>query len=137
MKADALDELRVGAAVTHDFVVTPEDLAAFRQLSGDDSLIHTDASFSSRHGFREPIAYGGIMLAHLSHVLGTMVPGRRGVSLAWSIAFRKPLYVNEPATITATVAHVSEATRTVNLTFTITRGHDIIASGKTESLFLE
>jgi len=123
--------------VTHAFVVTLSDMAAFQELSGDDSLIHTDAEFSARHGFGAPIVYGGVMLAKLSRVLGTMVPGRRGVSMAWSIVYRKPLHVNETAVLTATVDHISEATRSINLKFDIRRGSDLIATGKTESLILE
>lgn len=136
MSAEILRGLAVGASITHPFVVTPAEMVAFQQLAGDDSLIHTDAEFSLEHGFRGPIVYGGIMLAHLSRVLGTMVPGRHGLSLAWSIVYRKPLYVNETALLTATIAHVSEATRTVNLKFTITRGDETIATGKSESLVL-
>jgi acyl dehydratase len=131
-----LGELVVGASVEHTFVVSPQDMMTFQSLSADDSLIHTDAEFSARHGFRAPIVYGGILLAHLSHVLGTIVPGRQGISLAWNIAYRKPLYVNETATLTATIAHVSEATNTINLTFKITRGGETIATGKTESMVL-
>lgn len=136
MARPAVDRLVVGAAVEHAFVVTEDDMVAFRRLSGDDSLIHTDADFSTRHGFKGPIVYGGILLAHLSRVLGTMVPGSHGVSLVWSIAYRKPLYVNDAAVLTATIAHVSEATSTVNLAFKITRDGETIATGKTESMAL-
>lgn len=128
--------LVVGTSVEHAFVVTQEDMLTFQALSADDSLVHTDAEFSTQHGFLAPIVYGGILLAHLSRVLGTMVPGRRGVSLAWNIAYRKPLYVNDAAVLTATIAHISEATNTVNLTFKITRGGETIATGKTESMVL-
>lgn len=137
MSGDTASGFAVGDTVTHTFVVTPADMTTFQQLAGDDSLIHTDAEFSVRHGFSAPIVYGGIMLAHVSRVLGTMMPGRRGLSLAWSIAYRNPLYVNETAVLSMTVTHVSDATRTINLSFKITRGADVIASGKTESLLLQ
>jgi acyl dehydratase len=135
--ADRATAFQVGQTVSQPFTITTEDMRLFQRLSGDDSSIHTDEVFATDHGFKGVIVYGGLMLAHLSKVLGTIVPGRRGLSMTWSIAYRKPLYVDEPAILSASVAHVSEATNTVNLAFTITRDGEVIATGKTESLILK
>ena len=39
------------------------------------------------------------MLAKLSGVLGGKLPGDDGVSARWSIDYRSPLYVDEPAVL--------------------------------------
>jgi len=132
-----LEDIAAGRSASHSFTVTQEDMAMFLRYSGDDSLIHTDPDFSARHGFREPIVYGGLMLAQLSRLLGTMMPGSCGISTGWSIQYKKPLYVGEEATLRAEVVHVSPATRSVSLKFEILRENSIIATGKTESLILE
>ena len=119
------------------FVISAADMLAFSRASGDTSLIHTDPSFAKANGFREPIVYGAQMLAKLSQMLGTLLPGSRGVSLGWSIEFEKPLYAGEPAELTMTVDHVSEAVGVLSCSFDIKRGVDRIAKGRTTSKLLK
>lgn len=132
-----LGDIQVEQTVSHEFCVSHSDIEDFRRLSGDSSLIHTDAVFCERHGFKGPIVYGGIMLRQLSKVLGMQMPGVHGLSMGWTISYKKPLYADEAATLVATVTHVSVAARMVKLKFEIRRAEEVIAVGKTESLILE
>ena len=118
------------------FTVTAADMAAFAAASGDTSRIHTDPAFAKANGFREPIVYGTQMIAKLSQMLGTMLPGAHGVSLAWTIEFESPLYAGDAAELTMTVEHVSEATGVVMCAYEIKRGGDRIAKGRTTSKLL-
>lgn len=111
-------------------------MAAFAALSGDRSPIHTDDAFARRHGFQGRIVYGGILLAKLSHCLGTHLPGPEGLSLEWTIRYHAPLYVGETATFRAERTHVSEALRTVKIAFRVIRGEERIASGSAQSRLL-
>jgi 3-hydroxybutyryl-CoA dehydratase len=119
-----------------EFHITPEEMAAFAALSGDRSLVHTDDDFARRHGFREAIVYGGILLAKLSHCLGSHLPGPRGVSMEWTIRYHSPLYVGETAVFHAEVKHVSEAVRAVEIAYSVTRDGRKIASGVAHSRLL-
>lgn len=119
-----------------DFCVTREEMAAFANLSGDRSLVHTDDDFAKHHGFREAIVYGGILLAKLSHCLGTHLPGPRGVSMEWSIRYHAPLYVGETAVFHAEVKHVSEAVYAVEIAYRVTQDGRKIASGEAHSRLL-
>lgn len=111
-------------------------MAAFAALSGDRSPVHTDDDFARRHGFRGAIVYGGILLAKLSHCLGTHLPGPQGVSLEWTIRYHTPLYVGETATFRAELTHASEAMRVVQISFLVTGNDARIASGKAQSRLL-
>jgi acyl dehydratase len=124
----------IGERCEHRFVVSPEDMAAFQKLSGDTSLIHTDAEFARVRGFDDVIAYGGIMLAHLSHVVGMQIPGPAGTSLRWTIDYRRPLYVGAEADIHFEVTGVSPGTGLVDGKFQISSGGKIIATGTTQSM---
>jgi acyl dehydratase len=137
MSAIALFGVEVGHRATHHFVVTTEDMTWFAGFSGDRSYIHTERAFCERHGFQEPVVYGALMLAHLSHVLGMKIPGLTGVSSGWDISFHNPLYVGEEATIEAEVVHISESTRSVKIKFRISKGDTLVAQGKTQSVLLE
>lgn len=109
-------------------------MAAFQKMSGDTSLIHTDREFARSRGFDDVIAYGGIILAQLSHVLGMKIPGSGGTSLRWTIDYRAPLYVGAEADIHFEVTGVSVATGVIDGKFRIVSGGKTIATGSTQSM---
>lgn len=126
--------LRIGERVEHRFAVDKAAMAAFQSLSNDRSRIHTDDAYARSRGNRGVIAYGGIMLAQLSHVLGSAIPGDHGVSTKWEITYRSPLYLDEPALLTLEVVNVSKAVGHVEGKFKIEAGERLIATGKTQSI---
>jgi acyl dehydratase len=126
--------IRVGDCATREFVADEAAMRAFQALSGDQSRIHCDEAYAKSRGYDGVIVYGGIMLAHLSHLLGMKIPGTNGTSLAWTIKYHKPLYVGEKAAIELTVVNVSPATGVVESKFTIKTGDKRIASGTAQSI---
>ncbi len=126
--------IRVGDTASRGFVVDEAAMRWFQAVSEDDSRIHCDAEYARNRGYRDVIAYGGIMLAHLSHILGTALPGSNGTSLAWTIKYHKPLYVGEEAEITLEVVNVSPATGVVEGKFRVMAGDKKVASGTTQSI---
>ena len=126
--------IRVGDSVEHSFTITEDDMRLFQKLSADYSLIHTDSGFARERGFDGVIVYGGLLLAHLSHVVGQHLPGRKGTSASWSISYRAPLYVGETAALNLTVTNVSVAAGMVEGRYKITCGDRTIAKGQTQSI---
>lgn len=126
--------IAVGDRTEHEFAISADDMRWFAKLSGDTSLIHSDAEFARQRGFADVIVYGGLMLAHLSHVVGMKLPGPTGTSTRWSIDYRRPLYVDEQARIAFEVVGVSPGTGLVDGKFKIRAGDRLIASGTTQSL---
>jgi acyl dehydratase len=126
--------LSVGIVVEHAFKVEAADMTAFERLSGDRSSIHSSQEFARSQGYRDVIVYGGIMLAKLSFVLGTRVPGDSGVSTRWTIDYRKPLYVGEDASIRLEIIATSPSTGLIESRFSIRTTDRLVASGKTQSL---
>ncbi len=131
------NDLFIGRTATFSFCISASDMEAFVALSGDNSRIHRDDEFAWRHGFAGRIVYGGIMLARLSKMLGSHLPGDHAMSVAWQINYHHPLYVGEEATIAATVSHLSAATRIVKIKYQILVGDRLVASGSAESRLLE
>jgi acyl dehydratase len=119
------------------FTVTDADMDAFLALSGDDSLSHTDADFCRAHGFDGRVVYGGLILANLSRLLGTELPGRYGLSNTWTVNFHRPLHVGEPAVLRGEIAHVSEGTRTIKIKYRVLVGERLVADGTVQSSVLE
>jgi acyl dehydratase len=126
--------MKIGDNASLTFTVDAAAMQAFASASGDHSLIHKDAEFAQSRGYAGPVVYGGIMVAHLSRVLGMYLPGPTGTSISWSIRFHEPLYVGESATLVLTVSFSSSATGVVESKFRISAGTKVVASGTTQSI---
>jgi 3-hydroxybutyryl-CoA dehydratase len=126
--------MNVGDSTSLTFTVDEAAMRSFAGASGDHSLIHSDAAFAQSRGYAGPVVYGGIMVAHLSRVLGMSLPGPTATSISWTIKFHEPLYVGESATLVLTVSFVSSATGVVESKFKIATGTKVIASGTTQSI---
>jgi len=126
--------IRVGDRATSKFVVDDATMRWFREVSGDASRIHCDAAYAKSLGYDDVIVYGGIVLMHLSNLLGTRIPGMNGTSIAWSINYHRPLYVGEASEILLEVVYVSPATRIVEGRFRIMAGEKSVATGTTQSI---
>lgn len=126
--------VRVGNRATRKFVVDEAAMKWFREVAEDTSRIHCDAAYAKSRGFDGVLVYGGIMLAHLSHLLGMRIPGANGTSVAWSIKYHGPLYVDEPAEIALEVTYISPGTGIVESRFSITAGEKEVATGTAQSV---
>jgi acyl dehydratase len=124
-----------GDRAVRRFVVTARDMELFQELSGDRSRIHVDPEYARARGYRDRIVYGGIMLAQLSRLLGSDIPGDLGVSAHWSIDYRSALYVGEAAELALEVQHVSPATGLLQGAYVIRTEDRVIATGKVQSKF--
>lgn len=139
MKAPAIyqwHDLHAGLVVQFDFTVSAADMKAFLALSGDSSRIHINDEFARKNGFAGPVVYGAIVVAKLSCLVGVHLPGDLGLATEWRINFNNPLYVDDHATMRGEITHVSEATRTVKLRFSVVSGTRTIASGTAGSKLL-
>jgi acyl dehydratase len=126
--------IRVGDVARRQFVVDQSTMAWFREVAQDTSRIHCDADYAKARGFAGILVYGGIVLAHLSHLLGTQIPGRNGTSVEWSIKYHEPLYLDEAAEIVLEVTFVSPGTGVVQSSFAVMAGARKVATGTAQSV---
>lgn len=112
------------------FCCSEEDLRTFRALSGDDNPLHDDTSFARAHGFRGCVVYGGLIVAQISRLLGTRLPGAGCVWRSLSLRFRNPLYAGDPAVLTARVTHANEELGLMSLALQVTACGRTVAEGE-------
>jgi 3-hydroxybutyryl-CoA dehydratase len=117
-----------------EFTVTERDMIAFKNLSGDTNPVHDDADFAGRHGFNGPIVYCGLIVAQVERLLGTRIPGAGCVCRWVSLKFRAPLYMDEPATVTASILNVNEELGLFDLKIRVQAGSRCIAEGETAAM---
>lgn len=111
--------------------ITPELMTAFRELSGDDNPMHLDDAFACAHGFRGRIAYGNLMGAMLSRLIGAELPTREVLILRQTLEFRQPAYVGDEIRLAAEVAAIHESVSSVQLKVRfLTAQQDPICTGQ-------
>jgi acyl dehydratase len=112
---DSITLFNVGNRYEVRQAMTPELMATFRDLSGDDNPMHLDDNFACAHGFRGRIAYGNLLGAMLSRLVGAKLPTREVLILRQTMEFRQPAYVGEEIRLTAEVTAIHEAVRSIQL----------------------
>ena len=105
-------------------VVGERNTRAFAELSGDQNPIHVDDDSARRFGFPRRVAYAGVLLAEISRIIGTRLPGPGALCLSYQFDFKAPVFVGEAVVFESVVAHVSPATGAVLVKFVARREHD-------------
>lgn len=112
------------------FAVSDGDMASFAEISGDCNPLHCDDAFARSKGFQGRVVYGALIIAKVSQLIGMELPGRDAIWSGVDMQFAAPLMVGQPAEIEASVAHISAAARSVELTLRIRADGKLIARGK-------
>jgi len=126
------DETRVRRRFTADAV------DAFARVSGDDNPLHVDAAFAARTRFGKRVAHGMLSAAYLSSIIGTRLPGAGALWFQQEFDFLVPVLVDDEIEFVVTVAHKSEATRTLVIAVVGTNQHGtLVLKGQGRVMVLE
>lgn len=87
--------LEPGATFTRTRAFTAHDVASFASITGDHNPIHVNSDAARTAGFEHgPVVHGMLCASMFGAIIGTKFPG--AVYATQSLAFRKPVRVNEP-----------------------------------------
>ena len=128
-KIHSLDSLHEGLVERFVFKPTDKMMQSFVEISGDVNPMHTDVNFATSRGFDGVVVYGGILVAQISRMGGMHLPGHDALSRGLNIHYVRPLLVGQQAELEARVAHISEATSSIELKFKITSQGKTLAKG--------
>ena len=110
-----IEKLRVGDSADTMLRIDEATIRDTARLTGDDNPIHVDTAAARLFGQSRPVAHGVILLGALSRLIGTQLPGPGSVWFQNEVEFLAPMFAGDDITVSATVAHVSAATRVVVL----------------------
>ena len=105
----ALGTLPIGAWAELRRAVTPEDVAAYSALLGDDNPLHLDAAFAATTQFKRPIAHGMFSVGLIPTIFGATIPA--SVYVSQSLKFARPVYVGDTVVARVVVREVRMAQR--------------------------
>lgn len=100
-----LADLRTGDVIeTGQCTVTPALIDAFAAMTGDRFEIHMDRDAALRHGFRDRVAHGLLVLS-LVDGLKNQAPAQFAAlaSLGWDWSFAAPVFAGDSIAATITV----------------------------------
>jgi len=96
-----------GASARARVTITPAVAAGFAELSGDDNPIHLDAGQARAFGHPRQVAHGAFLLAVVSRLIGTELPGPGAVWMGQSVEWHRPVYVGDEITVSVTLGRVA------------------------------
>ena len=96
-----------GQVFRKTFRADPSLIAHFADLSGDRNPIHLDPEEARAYGYPRQVAHGAILVAMLSKMIGTEVPGPGAVWMSQSLDWVAPVLAGDEVELAVTVSQVS------------------------------
>jgi acyl dehydratase len=99
------DEIEIGHTESFHAVLSEDDMAAFRKITGDENPLHCDDVYAARRGYPGRLAYGMLTASYLSTLAGMYLPGERGLIHEVTLQFTAPNFkIGGGITVTGKVA---------------------------------
>lgn len=104
------------------------DVADFARITGDNNPLHDDEKFASTHRFGARVVHGMLYASMFSAIIGQRTPG--AVYLSQTLAFRKPVLLDDTITAEVEVLKVGRAGRLLDFSTRCTNQRDeLVLSG--------
>jgi len=130
-----MNYFETGKKYYRELIVTEDIMSGFKNISGDNNPLHVDENYAKSRGFEGKVAYGNILGAMVSALVGMSLGTEEVMLVSQSLNFRKPVFIGDKINLCATVSNISEAAGIIELSmnFTVTRKNgknEKAASGK-------
>ena len=103
IKKKSFDEFSVGDLESVTKTITNEDVMAFAEITTDFNPLHVNEEYAKKSMFKNRIAHGMLSAGLISAVIGMKMPGPGALYLDQYVKFKKPVFIGETLTATATV----------------------------------
>ncbi len=101
------EKFQVGQTYRTKVKVDASTIERFAELSGDKNPIHLDPEEAKAYGYPRQVAHGALLVALLSKMIGTDIPGPGAVWMSQSIEWLTPVFVGDEIELAVTVEKVS------------------------------
>jgi len=107
--------LKVGQKATLKKVFTQKDVTEYADLTGDTNPIFIDESYIRKTSLKKAVVPPDLLLAMISNLLGTKLPGRGTNWMKQTLKFPSPAYLGEEITAIVEISRIRPAKQLVNL----------------------
>ena len=97
------EDIAIGMNACFTVTVTPEQMAMFRDMSGDVNPLHNDEAYAKSLGYPDRVSFGMLSASFLSTLAGVYIPGKYSIIHSVDVSFPKPVIVGDQLSISGTV----------------------------------
>ena len=98
--------ISVGQTASMRKTITESDVVLFGCVTGDQNPLHTDELAAQESRFGRRIAHGMLAAGLISAVLGMRLPGPGTIYLNQTLAFKRPIFINDTVTTRVEVVNI-------------------------------
>ena len=109
----------LGASAERRLVVSEAMVHAFADVIADHNPLHLDADAAASGRFGRPVAHGMFLASLFSGLLGEELPGPGTIYLSQTVAFKRPVFVDEAVLVQVVVDSVDVERSRVHLQTTV------------------
>ena len=114
-EAETFKGLRIGQTAVTRRTFTDQDMAEYRDLTGDHNPLFGDAAYSRQAGLKKVMIPGGLLGGLFSNLLGTELPGRGTNWLKQRLIFLRPAYPGQEITAQVEIVRLRPEKELANL----------------------
>ena len=131
-KSISFEQIKIDMSVSYSQTITDADVKNFAGISGDHNPIHVDDEYASKSRYKKRISHGLIPGSFFSALFGTKLPGPGCVYVQQTFNFKRPVYLGDTVTATATVTSIDQDKRRVFFDTTCTVKNKVVIDGMAE-----
>jgi len=126
-----IDEITLGEKAVLRRKITEEDIQCFAEATGDVNPLHLDEDYAKKTVFKGRIAHGMLVASLFSNIIGTGFPGPGTVYVSQTLAFKRPVKINDTITAEVEVHKIDrDKGRVVLCTSCTNQNGDIVLDGE-------
>ena len=126
----SLDTIEVGREYAFTRAISPEDIAIFARLTGDNNPLHTNPVYGAESPFGKNIAHGMLAGSLFSTLVGMHCPGEKSLYVSQTLNFKKPIFPGDMLTVKGTIVAKNESIRLVTLKTEILKDDVVMITGE-------
>jgi 3-hydroxybutyryl-CoA dehydratase len=131
-KSISFEQIKIDMSVSYSQTITDADVKSFAGISGDHNPVHVDDEYASKSRYKKRIAHGLISGSFFSALFGTKLPGPGCVYVQQTFNFKRPVYLGDTVTATATVTSIDPDKRRVFFDTTCAVKNKVVIDGMAE-----
>jgi len=93
-----IEDFEAGQHVSFSKTFTEDDLRRFIEITGDVNPLHVDDEFAARTQFGRRVLQGMLTASIFSTMVGMLLPGTGAIYRSQTLAFLRPVYLDETVT---------------------------------------
>ena len=125
-----IDDIKVYDKISFEHTFSEQDVQTFSELSGDANPLHMDDSYAKTTHFKRRLVHGMLVGSLFSTFVGMYIPGKRCLYLYQTLAFKKPVFINETLLVECHVVSKSESTKVLTLSLNIKKNNEVVLEGE-------